>query len=173
MALVASLSGCFGDGTTRVGSASNMAKPGLYTAVVPPNSDCHWRRLSNLSGQFSAVLALGGSGIGRLFLQVLPTDAAVSSTGCGTWQPVQTASYNPNRATAKPGQYRVPNDLLPGTYAAAGGPLCIWHRFNNWTGVSGSESGNGFSTTPLRVTIAHTDVGFSSYGCGNWTRVGP
>ncbi len=170
--LVGGLAGCFGDGTTLVGGAGGQAKSGLYTAAVPAGGFCYWERRSDTSGEVSGILANGLASDGRQFMQVLPTDRAVSSNGCGIWDTPKATSYNPNRVTAKDGEYRIPTDLLPGTYAAPGGDSCYWERVSSWTGDADAIIANGLGGGRQVVTIAPTDAGFSSSACGNWTRIG-
>ncbi len=171
-ALVACLAGCFGEGFTKVGSAKGETLPGLYTATTAQFASCTPARLRSTNyGDPNSLIALGGSQGGRTFLQVLPTDKAVHSLGCGIWLPAQAASYNPNRITMKYGAYRVPNDVLPGTYTSAGGPNCVWERLSNFTLVNNviAEGGGSHPTVKIRAS----DAGFySEGGCGNWSRTG-
>lgn len=48
---------------------------------------CYWERLSGLTGTLGEVLA-SGTATGRVEVEVLPTDVAFGSLGCGPWQPV-------------------------------------------------------------------------------------
>jgi hypothetical protein len=171
--MVAGLAGCFGDGTSLVGGAGGQVKPGLYTAAVPAGGQCLWERLRNLSGQLPGIITDGLVFGGRQFVQILPTDKAIKSEGCGGWDLAKPTSYNPDRATAKQGEYRVPNDLLPGTYASPGGGSCYWARLSAFTGETLAIIANNFGAGRQLVTIAPTDAGFSSSGCGNWSRIGP
>jgi hypothetical protein len=171
--MVAGLAGCFGEGTTLVGSASGQVKPGLYTAAVPAGGMCLWERLRDLSGQLPGIITDALVFGGRQFLQVLPSDKAIRSNGCGFWVTPKSISYNPNRATAKQGQYRIPTDLLPGTYAAPGGSSCYWERLSAWTGETSAIIAHKVVTGRQTMTISATDVGFLTSDCGNWTRIGP
>jgi hypothetical protein len=69
----------FGDGIFLVG---RDIAPGLYRA--DGTSDCYWKRLSDLSGDLDAILA-NDNAVGQVYVEVLPTDAAFSTEGCGTW----------------------------------------------------------------------------------------
>lgn len=183
--VVAGLAACtsFGNGAHPVGSSQNAVKPGLYTSnktvSLAPDGSCIWVRdpsikLPNGKGDDAEF---GG----RSFVQVLPTDATIFSQGCGLWTAPKSTSYNPDRATARTGVYRIPTDLLPGTYTAPGGPLCTWTRVSSFKGDDasiiaasnpvGSKTVHG--VTNPRVTIAKTDVGFLTDICGGWRRVGP
>jgi hypothetical protein len=48
---------------------------------------CYWERLSGLTGTLDEVLA-SGTVTGPAEVDVLPTDVAFGSLGCGTWRPL-------------------------------------------------------------------------------------
>ena len=97
----------------------------------------------------------------------------------------QAHLLQPRPGGSRTGAYRIPTDLLPGTYTAPGGSLCSWTRVSSFKGDKASIIATSLppSTTPPtpyhgvknpRVTIASTDVGFLSDICGDWRhRVGP
>ena len=169
--LIASVAGCFGNGVHRIGSTPGEVNPGLYTSAIPLGGLCSVeRKVVNDIGDAGNDAELGG----RSFIQLLPTDAAVISTGCGVWDTPKPTSYNPDRATAKVGMYRVPTDLLPGTYTAPGGPECAWERVSSFRGDPKSIiAENPQASVHPTVTIAKTDAGFVTNPCGGWRRVGP
>jgi hypothetical protein len=169
---ITALTACAGDGTTLVGTKRGQSRPGLYMALVPTGGYCYWERLRNTSGQFSGIIENGISSGGREFVQIAPTDKAWSSNGCGAWTAPKAASYNPNRSTAKPGSYRIPNDMVPGTFSAPGGASCYWERVSSWSHDVEDVIANNLGSGRQIVTIASTDKGFTSSGCGNWTRIG-
>ncbi len=176
--LIASLAGCWTNGVHQVGNGPGQIKPGLYTSARPllgTQQACEFQR-------FQAGKPLGNDVEfgGRSFIQLQPTDTGVFSADCGVWVTPKTTSYNPDRATAKIGAYRIPTDLLPGTYTAPGGPDCSWTRIKDFTGdLSAIIATSSDPTKPFkpafhpRVTIASTDAGFLTDICGGWTRVGP
>lgn len=172
-AAVVLLSGCLREGVNVVGSGRTQAAPGLYTTTVPLGKKCFWYRLSATVSKPSTIIVGSYSLSGRVFARVLTTDKALQSIGCGTWFLAKPTSYNPNRVTAKAGDYRIPTDLLPGTYHSAGGKACYWKRVNAWTGINDVIIANAFGNGPQTVTIAKTDAGFSSRNCAPWTRVSP
>lgn len=61
-------------------------------------------------------------------------------------------------------------DIAPGTYrtlvAAAG---CYWERLSGFDGTLDEIVANQLSDTTEVVTIAASDAGFNSDGCGAWT----
>lgn len=68
------------------------------------------------------------------------------------------------------GQYRVGTDIAPGTYVAPGGRACYWERQATFGGGSlGDIIANDLSSGgQVVVTIAASDVGFETDGCGTW-----
>lgn len=72
----------FSDGTYLVGT--DIA-PGTYRA--PGGSACYYARLSNLSGEFNAIIS-NGLGVSPV-ITVAESDAAFSSRHCGQWQSVE------------------------------------------------------------------------------------
>ena len=68
------------------------------------------------------------------------------------------------------GTWRVGSDVAPGTYRAANTSAgCYWERLSGFGGTMDEVIANNFTSDPDVVTIAPTDVGFSSEGCGIWT----
>jgi hypothetical protein len=68
------------------------------------------------------------------------------------------------------GTFRVGVDISPGTYRAANPSQgCYWERLSGFSGEFGDVIANNFTDAPEVVTIAPTDAGFSSDGCGTWT----
>ena len=167
-----SLAGCFANGNHPVGAKGLDVRPGLYTSAIPLGGHCVVER--EQSGTPGFVGQAGSSG-GRSFIEILATDTGVVSSGCGVWKHPSIKSYNPDRATAKVGTYRVSADLLPGTYAAPGGSGCTWQRLSNFTGTAGSVIAQNLNPgLNPRVTIAGTDAGFTTtIQCGGWHRVAP
>jgi hypothetical protein len=69
----------FGDGVYVVGSD---IVPGTYEAEG--GEDCYWRRMSDFSANFDALLAIENMTVpGSITIE--PTDAGVDTGGCGTW----------------------------------------------------------------------------------------
>ncbi len=69
----------FGDGTYLVG---NDVQPGTYHTTG--GSGCNWQRLSDVSGDYDAVLAWEWPD-GQAYVEILPTDRAFTTEDCGTW----------------------------------------------------------------------------------------
>ncbi|HEX4019322.1 MAG TPA: hypothetical protein VHX15_21495 [Frankiaceae bacterium] len=170
--LIVSVTGCFADGSYAVGNKPGQIAPGLYTSATPLGANCQLdRRFVNSLSDFG----LQSNG-GRNFIQIpAQPNQIVTSAGCGVWVTPKATSYNPDRATAKFGSYRIPTDLLPGTYVAPGAPGCAWQLVSNFTANPQSILGTIFETAGKqpRVTITSADGGFNSNPCGGWKRIGP
>ena len=68
------------------------------------------------------------------------------------------------------GTHAVGKDIQPGTYRAANvSSSCYWSRSSGFGGSLDEIIANENTSDPTLVTIAPTDVGFESNGCGRWT----
>lgn len=86
---------------------------------------------------------------------------------------VGTAEETVSEASFGPGTQLVGTDVAPGTYRATG-PVdgCYWERLSGTSGEFGDIIANDFTYDPGSVvTIAASDVAFSSNGCGSWEPV--
>jgi hypothetical protein len=151
----------FSDGTWAVGT---QIAPGTYWTTG--GSDCYWARVSNLSGDLSAIIANGVT-IGQVIVTILPTDVGFDTQSCGTWSPLP--STGPQATSFGDGIWAVGIDIAPGTYSSPGGSSCYWERDSDFTGDITSIIANGLSTGPVTVSIASTDKAFQTQGCGTWT----
>lgn len=68
------------------------------------------------------------------------------------------------------GIHVVGTTLPPGTYHAPGSSGCYWARLSGFGGSGEEIIANHFGSGPVVVTIAPTDKGFRSSGCGAWTK---
>ncbi|MGC0252360.1 hypothetical protein [Pseudactinotalea sp. Z1748] len=66
------------------------------------------------------------------------------------------------------GTWRVGEDIDPGVYRTEGASSCYWERLSGFSGEFGDIIANDFTSGPTTVTIAASDSGFSSQGCGTW-----
>jgi hypothetical protein len=144
--------------------------PGRYQTS---GSDfCYWERLSEAAESTvedtDAILA-NAIVAGPAVVDILDTDVAFSSSGCGTWSP-----YAPPAApvdTFGSGTYVVGSDIVAGTYEAEGGPDCYWRRLGGFSADFGELIAIENMTSRGQVVIEETDVGFDSTECGTWTLV--
>ncbi|MGY1669464.1 hypothetical protein [Geodermatophilus sp. SYSU D00710] len=156
----------FGDGTYLVGTD---IQPGLYRA--DGGRFCSWQRLSDLSGEYDAVLGWEFSD-GLTYVEILPTDVAFSTDDCGRWEPA--AFDGPDVSSGfEDGTFLVGSDIQPGTYRSTGGGSgCSWQRLSDLTGDYDAVLAWEFSEGQAYAEIQPTDVAFSTDGCGTWSRVG-
>jgi hypothetical protein len=78
-------------------SPSNGIEKGTYivgdgitagTYKAPGGDNCYWERDKDLEGNVDSILANGGLNGGQQIVEILPTDKAFKTHGCGTWTPV-------------------------------------------------------------------------------------
>lgn len=75
-----------GDGQWLVGTQAGRVKPGVYRSAY--GKLCYWERLAGLSGKYVDLIANGGFRNGPQLVEVLASDYAFTSQGCGTWERV-------------------------------------------------------------------------------------
>lgn len=68
------------------------------------------------------------------------------------------------------GTFLVGDEIEPGTYRTSGGNLCYWERLSGLSGEFHHIITNGLPEGTSYVTIAPTDVAFSTQSCGEWVR---
>jgi hypothetical protein len=155
----------FGDGTYRIGTDM---PPGTYRSSAEDGL-CYWARLSGFGGTLEEIIANGNTG--PEIVRVAEGDAGFQTAGCGDWVPIDGTYPSSPASSFGDGTFRVGKHLAPGTYRANGAPgdLCYWARLSNFShaGVDGIIA-NGNS--PGVVEISASDAGFTSFGCGDWTR---
>jgi hypothetical protein len=140
--------------------------PGTYTTLG--EDGCYWERERDTSGDFNSILA-NDNGSGPSVVTILPSDGAFKSQSCGDWSPLP--SSGPQKTSFADGIWAVGIDVAPGTYHTDGGGSCYWERESDFT-ASGTNSiiANDNASGPATVTVASTDKGFKSRGCGTWTK---
>ena len=156
----------FGDGTFVVGAD---IRPGRYRAV-DLGAFCSWSRLSGFSGEFDDIIAIEIPQGASALVDIRPTDVGFESSGCGTWSSDLAAVTAGSTAPFGDGTYLVGVDVAPGTWRAPGGEFCTWQRLAGFSGDFGELIAIDIVAGPAIVSIAATDIGFSTTGCGSWTR---
>jgi hypothetical protein len=76
-----------GDGTFVVGTGPGQWAPGTWQTSGATGSDCYWATLSDLSGNFSSIIANNNT-TGPTTLQVGSGVAGVEVSGCNTWNKI-------------------------------------------------------------------------------------
>lgn len=157
----------FDDGDWVVGSD---IQPGTYRLREAPFL-CYWERLKGFSGSLDDIIANGNTS-SYAVVSVGKSDAGFSSTGCGTWSSDLSAVTASKTAPFGEGTFIVNVDIAPGTWRSSGGTdLCYAERLKGFGGTLDSIIANDIGKTGMIVTIAKTDKGFSSSGCGTWTKI--
>ncbi len=111
------------------------------------------------------------------------TSSSESSTASSSESSTASSSENPSASPSERsssdhgasfgnGTHRVGTDIAPGTYRAPGGDACYWARLSGFSGeIDDVIANGGFNANPT-VTIASSDAGFETRGCGTWTKAG-
>ena len=151
-----------GDGTWAVGTD---VEPGVY--VAEGGESCDWMRLSDPEGGADDVIARGI--LPRPVVEIVADDVAFKSEGCGAWTALE--DYSGPEGTEIPGNgiWIVGADVVPGTYEAEGGDLCMWQRLSAFAPELDSVLKMGGDP---EVTLALGDAAFLTTDCGAWTRTG-
>jgi hypothetical protein len=147
-------------------------KPGRYIAAAIEGHGCEWARLADAAG--TTVIATEKDIGGQAIVDILDTDAALRSTGCGTWSPY-TAQSAPPKATIEEGDWVVGEQIEPGAYRVAQTPGCTWTRASGFEHTSGEVTETEDSSIslegPFFVTLAAGER-FSTQGCDRWVMAG-
>lgn len=157
----------FGDGTHVVGQTF---EPGRYRAVDVSN--CYWERLSDLSGDFDALIANDIVDGGSVIVDIADGDEAFTSQRCGDWYPIDDTPVAEVGGELDDGVWLVGVDVAPGRYTAPGGESCYWERLSSFSGDFDALRANDIVDGAAVVDIQPDDVGFSSQRCGGWTPAG-
>lgn len=156
----------FGAGMKRVGAdvaAGTWRAPGS-------SSGCYWERLSGFSGTLASVIA-NKFAAGPQIVTVAASDKGFNSRGCGTW----TLDLSPTRSDpAAPfgsGTWFVGKDVAPGVWQSAPSEHCYWETLSGFSGEFRDLYANGLVEGSAIVEIRAEETGFSSSGCGLWSKI--
>ena len=160
----------FGEGDLLVGTD---VQAGTYrTRTV--GTLCYWERLSGFGGSLEEIIA-NGTGSGYFTIRIAMTDAGFNSSGCGEWSTdLSAVTDDPAGPITEDGVYIVGTDLAPGTWRSEGGSEfgCYAARLSGFGGTLNEIISNDLASEGgLIITIAASDVGFETTGCGTWTKV--
>jgi hypothetical protein len=160
----------FGDGDHIVGVD---VQPGTYRIRQTPFFSCYWERLSGFGGTLDEIIANGNT-TGFVVVSIGANDVGFSSSGCGTWSSNLSAVITPGAPIIDDGIFIVGQDLAPGTWRSTGGSGfgCYAARLSGFGGTLNEIIANDLTTDGgLIVTVAGSDKGFETTGCGTWTRL--
>lgn len=171
---------------------------GWYTQPAPPPPPQRPKGMSTgailaiVFGSIAALCVLASIGVA---LMPAPDDKPAAADGNpGTPAPYDTSAPTTAPAASTPaspaatagpltsigdGTHEVgagPGQIPPGTYTAVvpdqAFDLCLWSRLRGFSG-EGKDTiafGTGNKGEKMRVTIAATDKGFETDGCGTWSK---
>lgn len=143
--------------------------PGIWRSASTTRS-CYWERLTGFGGT-SAERITNDIGDGPRIVAIAATDRGFSSSGCVLWSRVTGPSRSTPDADFGEGMFLVDGEVSPGIWRSSGtGTSCYWERLRGFSGESADRIANDFGAAPAIVTIARSDVGFVSSGCGTWSR---
>ena len=133
---------------------------------------CYWERLSGFGGSILEDIIANELTSHPTIVTIFPTDNGFKSSGCATWTDDLSAITSSPNADFGPGTYIVGTDIAPGTWRSAGGDMCYWERLRGFGGGTINDIiANDLSQTQAIVTISPGDTGFSSTGCGSWSKL--
>ncbi len=157
----------FGDGLWIV---PDEVTPGTYR-----NSDssqfCAWKRLSGFGGDQDVIAEWLTQEIA--IVTIAATDAGFSSEDCGTWSPDLTPRTPSPTSNFSGGAFLVGTEVAAGTWRNSNSSEgCYWERLSGFSGELSDIIANSFTFDIQTVTVMAGDVGFSSEGCGTWSKIG-
>lgn len=151
-------------GTYMVGSD---IQPGIYRGETGTDffDSCYWARLSDLSGEFSALLA-NDNGIGQFYVEVLGSDFALETQCEITYLDSLPEPPSEYPQILTPGTYIIGTDIQPGIYRGETGidPLdsCYWARLSGLSGDFDSLKANDNNIGQFYVEILDSDYAFNT-----------
>lgn len=163
----------FGDGIHTVGAAG--VAPGTYRSPDQPGA-CYWARRSGFGGA-GDIIASANIQDYNAVVTILRSDVGFETRGCAPWLKVRMpdvgSNYKTYSARVGDGRHIVGDDIAPGTYRATNQQgSCRWTRLSDFTGIDNIIAHGAVTSAGATVTIAVTDVGFESDGCGEWQSLG-
>jgi len=154
----------FGDGTYMVGTD---IQPGTYRTRVG-SAGCYYERLKGFGGTIDDIIANNNTDAPAV-VTIKASDKGFTSQNCGTWTK-DLSQITTSKTSFDDGIFIVGTDIAPGTYRNSGGGSCYFARLSGFGGTVDEIIANNNVSAPTIVTIAASDKGFESKGCGTWTK---
>jgi hypothetical protein len=147
--------------------------PGTYRTRDKQPGSCYWARLSGFSGAANELIANELTSDPTV-VTILDTDKGFQARGCARLSADISAITKAPTDPFPAGTYIIGVDVAAGTWSAtpSAGANCYWARLGGFTGGPRELLANDLPRGPAIVTIAAADKGFSSRGCGTWTKTG-
>ncbi len=143
-------------------------QPGTYR-TRSASSGCYFSRLSGFGGALSEIISNENTDYPAI-ITIASTDKGFKSSRCATWTQ-DISRITASQTSFGSGNYIVGVDILPGTYKSSGDSRCYYARLRSFTGTMSDIIANENTDTSAIVTIAPTDKGFKSSGCGTWNKI--
>jgi hypothetical protein len=154
----------FGDGTYQVGKD---IQPGTYRTLTG-SSGCYYARLKGFGGTVGEIIANNITDAPAI-VSIASSDMGFESQSCGTWTQ-DLSQITTSNTTIGDGMYVIGTDRAPGTYRNTGASGCYYVRLSGFGNTTDDIIANNIVDTATIVTIASSDKGFQSNGCGTWTK---
>lgn len=135
--------------------------------------DCVWERSSGPTGGAATRLASGRRDAAlQVVVDIDMSDSSFASTGCGTWNRLDTASLNVLAAIPGDGDWLVSDQVAPGLYRASDATNCSWARSAGLSGFNSDVLQTGaLVSNSVLVDVLASDAAFTSQDCGSWLPV--
>jgi hypothetical protein len=156
----------FGAGSEVIGTD---IKAGTYR-TRRNSGGCYFARLKDFSGNLSAIIANDNTD-GPVVVTILKTDKGFESNSCDTWTSDLSQITVAAKNTFGGGDFIVRTDILAGTYRSPASSNCYWARLRGFSHQLKDIIANNNTENGAVVSIASTDKGFESSGCGTWTKI--
>lgn len=154
----------FEDGTFQVGKD---IQPGTYRTRVG-STGCYYARLKGFGGTVDDIISNDNTDAPAV-VTIAATDKGFESRDCGTWTQ-NLSQITKSKTTFEDGMYIVGTDIIPGTYKNTGVQGCYYARLSGFAGGTDDIIANDNVDAVTIVSIAASDKGFESKGCGTWTK---
>jgi hypothetical protein len=126
---------------------------------------CYWSRLSDLSGEFEAILANDNAN-GQFYIEVRNTDVALEVDCNFEFLPNLPENSGSFPDAILPGTYLVNRDIRPGTYQGQAGSdittSCYWERLSNVQGGFEGIIANDNAQGQYYVQVSASDFALST-----------
>ena len=142
-------------------------QPGLYLGQAGEGlfGSCYWERLSDLSGDFEAILANENS-TGKYYIEVKNSDLALTTDCDLTYLPTLPTPLSEFPTNLDAGTYLVGIDVQSGTYQGQAGTdileSCYWARLSNVAGNMDAIIANDNANGQYYIQVQQSDFAFST-----------
>ena len=126
-------------------------------------------RLRDFEASGGSILSNGNAARPSV-VTIAASDKGFETSRCGDWT-TNLKRITVSETSFGEGTFIVNIDLAPGTYRSAGADGCYWARLKSFAGGIDGIRANGNPTGSAVVTIAASDRGFESNGCGRWSKL--